>query len=1221
MRRITVQKIISLRLVIFLTVLNLSLWSFTGNALAYGTLQGFVRNEFGFAISGGIVSSSEGSTDVTESNGAYKMAHTAGSPYTITASAIGYTTQKIYNVSVSEGETTLLDFALPGSPIQIDSVYPSLVKIGQTLNNVKVTGEGFDADTRMSTYIDSGDKHNITGSVDLTDWTNSIKVRGNIAYVANGNNGLIVVDVSNPTVPLIIGTEDTPGYAEEIEIVGQAAFVADSHGYLQVIDISDPTNPVSVGSVNTPGNAHAVAAMNNNLYVVSDNIETNTCTLQVFSLGNSSIPSFAGALSYAGEARDIMVVGTTAYVTGNYSYGLKIIDVSDPTGPGIIGTADWDYTSANKLTIQDDMAFVADASGGLKIVDISDPVSPKLKNTVDIGNAVDVVLEGNIAYIADGNGSLQIIKIQFPLNPKLIGSVATSGIPRGVTLLNDIIYLSDGNSGLLLIDVNFTPSDPVLIGSFDTPGKANGVTIANSIVYVADDLSGLQVIDVSDPHNPSIIGSLDTSGFAKDLKIVGDKIYLAAGYSGGLQIIDVSDPTKPNLSGTAEVAGFYANGIDVVGDKAYLAAYAGNDLSGVLKIININNPQHPFIIGSIDIGSAKEVSVIGGTAYVASRWGGLQIVDVSNPGDLNLIKSVGGGGQAVSVVGSIAYMVNNTGLQVIDISDPENAFIKSSVDTPGWAQDIFIINQTAFVADFRNGIHAIDISDPENPIFIGSVDTPGFANDVRVIGNIAYVADDSAGLTIVPIPVELTSFTVNTPTEITATLPNPPIEGNYIFRVFNSEQHDELLGAVTFTNEINLFTSKAIIVAGGGPDASGDIWEETKAYAGYAYESLIYQGYLDKDIYYLTDELSVHGRDGSATKDNLKYAITQWAKGDLETSGLLLYLVDHGAREEFQIRGGEDMQNVSASELDTWLDTLQETMHGKVVFIYDACKSGSFISSSSSVSSAKSSLLSSLKNQEVSFHEASSSQVSNPEFTVPETQAPQGTIAQGNGSGKAFLPAILFLLQSSRGAQDRIIITSSSANQVSYFLEPKHSFSYHFWSTLAGKTGNKANLSEAFTEASSIMAFYQTPQLDANGNGTANEDNDLVALQDIEGTIYALRRQYSSDLTKPVVGIVSVNPTLGGSTSATLMARSVYDLDGDAVVRVWAEIVRPDFNPHQGDLTVTDIPTVELTDPYDNGVYEGEYDNFDIAGAYIVNFYAEDAHGIYSQPKTSLVVK
>ena len=54
----------------------------------------------------------------------------------------------------------------------------------------------------------------------------------------------------------------------------------------------------------------------------------------------------------------------------------------------------------------------------------------------------------------------------------------------------------------------------------------------------------------------------------------------------------------------------------------------------------------------------------------------------------------------------------------------------------------------AYVADDDSGIQVIDISDPEDPVIIGSLDAPGWVNDVSVSGGYLYAASDSTGVTI-----------------------------------------------------------------------------------------------------------------------------------------------------------------------------------------------------------------------------------------------------------------------------------------------------------------------------------------------------------------------------------------------------------------------------------------------------------------------------------------
>ena len=67
------------------------------------------------------------------------------------------------------------------------------------------------------------------------------------------------------------------------------------------------------------------------------------------------------------------------------------------------------------------------------------------------------------------------------------------------------------------------------------------------------------------------------------------------------------------------------------------------------------------------------------------------------------------------------------------------------IDIPGYANNVDVNDDFAYVAAGATGLQIVDVADPDNPVLIGSVDTPGNANDVRVMGNFAYVADGEVG--------------------------------------------------------------------------------------------------------------------------------------------------------------------------------------------------------------------------------------------------------------------------------------------------------------------------------------------------------------------------------------------------------------------------------------------------------------------------------------------
>ncbi|MBI5192337.1 MAG: hypothetical protein HZA08_02715 [Nitrospirae bacterium] len=106
----------------------------------------------------------------------------------------------------------------------------------------------------------------------------------------------------------------------------------------------------------------------------------------------------------------------------------------------------------------------------------------------------------------------------------------------------------------------------------------------------------------------------------------------------------------------------------------------------------------------------------------------------------------------VDVSGDHAYVAGGSGgLYVADISNPSSPVLRGSVDTPGNANDVRVVGNLVYVADGASGLQIVDATNPAVPVIIGSANTPGDAWDVVVNGNYAYIADGSSGLQIINI--------------------------------------------------------------------------------------------------------------------------------------------------------------------------------------------------------------------------------------------------------------------------------------------------------------------------------------------------------------------------------------------------------------------------------------------------------------------------------------
>ena len=203
-----------------------------------------------------------------------------------------------------------------------------------------------------------------------------------------------------------------------------------------------------------------------------------------------------------------------------------------------------------------------------------------------------------------------------------------------------------------------------------------------------------------------------------------------------------------------------------------------------------------------------------------------------------------------------------------------------------------------------------------------------------------------------------------------------------------------------------------------------------------------------------------------------------------------------------------------------------------------------------------------------------------------------------------------------------IIISSSDADNAAYFLNSSHSFSAHLWSSFSGRTGETVNLSNGYDQAAVMMVDYQAAQLDVDGDGIANETDDLTQLAALEdGHLYAVRRGYSyRRADRPVIGSIAADQNISGTSTATLSVSGVYDADG--ISRVFAVIIPPDFVPDPDQTITNQLGTEELeTDAGNPENYHLNYSGFNQHGTYIVTYYAEDAHGICSLPATSLVTR
>ena len=140
----------------------------------------------------------------------------------------------VFVLSISAGIFFIVFNTIAFAALQLNSVFPNQGSPGQNLE-VTLKGSGFDKNTRISMTLDVGNLKTVVGFINTPGIAHGIVIGDNKCYIADGPDGLKIIDLTDKTKPSVIGSIDTPGHAYAMAIVGDKAYVADGANGMQDI--------------------------------------------------------------------------------------------------------------------------------------------------------------------------------------------------------------------------------------------------------------------------------------------------------------------------------------------------------------------------------------------------------------------------------------------------------------------------------------------------------------------------------------------------------------------------------------------------------------------------------------------------------------------------------------------------------------------------------------------------------------------------------------------------------------------------------------------------------------------------------------------------------------------------------------------------------------------------------------------------------------------------
>ncbi|MBW7846573.1 MAG: T9SS type A sorting domain-containing protein [Bacteroidales bacterium] len=536
--------------------------------------------------------------------------------------------------------------------------------------------------------------------------------------------GFQVYNVSNPATPLKIATLPIPGRAMHFTIQGDYAYVCNESG-VAFVNISNPAQPTLEMVRFLDYVPCRIIVEQDRLYLAS--VEA----VYAYTLGASHSLTFAGSIeippatvTFAGFIKKDNYI---YYVNQRYLY---VIDVSNPQMMVSVYSTEFGGSGScwGNLQIQGDYLYVA-TTLALQVYNISNPTNPTIvySGLPTTHTIYEVLVEGDRMVLNHStNAYFTILDISNPANPVALfkhdGSWYFGSSKLGF-LKNNILYGMDtGQEGY------------------------RGYT--------------LHLIDISNPLDPIHKGSLKSfPGYTRSVALMkkNNQSYALVGQSNGnpqvgsglLRILNVTHPDDPYQESVLEM------GSDIVSVTAlnqnYAAVVSGTYVLPVyhlqLSLINIEDPSTPYITDNSAIGqhmglfNNSSITSTNGIGFALSQYN-LFIFKETQGGLTTLSSPAVYGGHAMGIFTNNPNYVyiagGNFGVQLYNVSNPENPFMINYHQTVGTCWDVYVDNGVACVAAYNGGLAVYDVS--QNMIIpLTQVNTVGKALSVVMLNHTAYV--------------------------------------------------------------------------------------------------------------------------------------------------------------------------------------------------------------------------------------------------------------------------------------------------------------------------------------------------------------------------------------------------------------------------------------------------------------------------------------------------
>ena len=286
--------------------------------------------------------------------------------------------------------------------------------------------------------------------------------------------GVRIIDVSDGFNPLIVGNiklQDVQG----ITFGNKYLYVANGANGLLVYDVSNPLQPVLNSSLRTGGYVLRSVFEKNHLFTVD-----RDKGLMVFDMAIPDDPVLVYRNSFKSRVSDIFIDGKKGFVAVNGD-GIYVLDLNDLENPSQIAKIPV-LSDIYSIFVSNNYLYVAVGDKGISIFDVSSP--SKFKSIAEFntdGTAYDVYVYGNYMFVADGSNGIVVADVGNPAFPKKFSVLKTDSPTLRVDVYEKYLYKFEKDK-VLVVDMtgpsNFVKAEQVSKGMSLNPPTELSATVA-----------------------------------------------------------------------------------------------------------------------------------------------------------------------------------------------------------------------------------------------------------------------------------------------------------------------------------------------------------------------------------------------------------------------------------------------------------------------------------------------------------------------------------------------------------------------------------------------------------------------------------------------------------------------------------------------------------------------------------------------------------------------